>query len=71
MNDQTSWNHMTFVVVGIAAFVVGALAIAGAVDSDDGDTFLNAFLGSLGAALILFGVATAVAAITTYLTRRR
>ncbi len=71
MNDQTSWRHATFVSVGIVAIVGGALAIAGAIENSDGSTFLNVFLGTLGAALILFGVATAVASITTYLTSRR
>ncbi len=70
MNEQSSWRHGAFTFVGLAAVVAGALAIAGVVDNSDGDTFLNAFLGSLGAALILFGVATAVASITTYLTSR-
>lgn len=71
VSDQTSWKHATFVSVGIGAIVGGALAIAGAIENSDGSTFLNVFLGSLGAALILFGVATAVASITTYLTNQR
>ncbi len=70
MDGQTSWKHVTFTLVGLAAVLAGALAL-GAVVDDTGNTFVNAFLGSLGAALILFGVATAVAAITTYLASRR
>ncbi|MEX0799993.1 MAG: hypothetical protein WD379_02110 [Dehalococcoidia bacterium] len=69
--SNDGWRHVEFAFVGIAAAVVGSLCIAFGVDSQGEDTFLDSFLVAIGVSLMLFGVGTAIASVTTYLTSRR
>jgi hypothetical protein len=53
------------------AVVGGALLLGSAIDSGDGeDVFGRVFLATVGSSLALFGIASAVASITTYLVHR-
>ena len=59
-------KYAVFGVLGVAALIGGSLLVAAGIDTDE-DTFAQAFLVTLGIAVLLFGVATAVGSITTYL----
>ncbi len=72
MNEKDDWKYALFGALAVAAVVVGSLLIGAAVDDDGGDDiFGRAVLVTIGSSLSLFGIATAVASITTYLVRRR
>ena len=71
MNGRDDARHAFFVAIGAAAVVGGALLLGGALDSGEGeDVFGRVFLATVGSSLALFGIASAVASIATYLTHR-
>jgi len=69
MNGQDSAKHAFFVAAGAVAVVGGALLLGSAIDSGE-DVFGRVFLATVGSSLALFGIASAVASITTYLVHR-
>ena len=72
MNGRDDWKHALFVALGAAAVIGGSLLLGAALDDNEGDdVFIRTFLATAGSSLSLFGIATAVASITTYLVRRR
>lgn len=58
-------KYAVFGVLGVAALICGSLLVAVGVDTEG--MFAQAFLVTLGIAVLLLGVATAVGSITTYL----
>ena len=72
MDGQSLWKFVNSFSIGIVAVIVGSLTIAAVIeDTDGGDTFVLAFVATLGSAAVLFGVAIAVASTTIYLVTHR
>ena len=71
MNGRDDWKHALFVALGAAAVIGGSLLLASALDNNEGDdVFVRAFLAMVGSSLALFGIASAVASVTTFLVHR-
>ncbi len=67
-------GQIKYMVVGalmVVAVIIGSFLLAAATNNSNGDdTFGQVFMGSLGVALVIFGVGGGIAVIATYLAKR-
>ncbi len=67
MNGQI--KYIVFGAFAVANVIIGSLLFALATDNYGGDTFGEVFMGTVGVALLFYGVGVAIAVIATYLAK--
>ncbi len=68
VNGQT--KYIVFGALMVLFVIIGSLLFASAIENDDdGDTFGEVFMGTVGVALLFYGVGVAIAVIATYLAK--